>query len=313
MYENFIVCFDAVLPIFALVLLGYWAKRLGMLNRGDVARMNKVFFRFFMPVMVFYNLYTSDLSAAVKPALLVYTFAGVILVFLLALLLVQRIEPERSRRGVIVQGLFRSNQVVIGLPVVASLMGEGNIAPTVILTATVVPLFNALSVIILEVYGGQRTKPGKLVLDILKNPLIIGSVVGILFLVLGWRLPVPVATTAKQLAQAASPVMLFLLGAFLQLDGLRHDLRAVLWVSAGRLLIVPAIVLLPAVLLGFRGVDLASLIPVFASSTAVASFTMAQQMGGDAELAGNIVVATSALCALTLFFWCFLFKSLGLL
>lgn len=313
MYENFIVCLDAVLPIFALVLLGYWAKRLGMLNRGDVARMNKVFFRFFMPVMVFYNLYTSDLSAAVKPALLVYTFAGVILVFLLALLLVQRIEPERSRRGVIVQGLFRSNQVVIGLPVVASLMGEGNIAPTVILTATVVPLFNALSVIILEVYGGQRTKPGKLVLDILKNPLIIGSVVGILFLVLGWRLPVPVATTAKQLAQAASPVMLFLLGAFLQLDGLRHDLRAVLWVSAGRLLIVPAIVLLPAVLLGFRGVDLASLIPVFASSTAVASFTMAQQMGGDAELAGNIVVATSALCALTLFFWCFLFKSLGLL
>ena len=313
MYENFIVCLDAVLPIFALVLLGYWAKRLGMLNRGDVARMNKVFFRFFMPVMVFYNLYTSDLSAAVKPALLVYTFAGVILVFLLALLLVQRIEPERSRRGVIVQGLFRSNQVVIGLPVVASLMGEGNIAPTVILTATVVPLFNALSVIILEVYGGQRTKPGKLVLDILKNPLIIGSVVGILFLVFGWRLPVPVATTAKQLAQAASPVMLFLLGAFLQLDGLRHDLRAVLWVSAGRLLIVPAIVLLPAVLLGFRGVDLASLIPVFASSTAVASFTMAQQMGGDAELAGNIVVATSALCALTLFFWCFLFKSLGLL
>ena len=313
MYENFIVCLNAVLPIFALVLLGYWAKRLGMLDRGDVARMNKVFFRFFMPVMVFYNLYTSDLSSAVKPVLLAYAFGGVIVIFLLALLLVQRVEPERSRRGVIVQGLFRSNQVVIGLPVVASLMGEGNIAPTVILTATVVPLFNALSVVILEVYGGQRTKPGKLVLDILKNPLIIGSVVGIVFLVFGWRLPAPAATTAKQLAQAASPVMLFLLGAFLQLDGLKRDLGAVLWVSAGRLLIVPALILLPAVLLGFRGVDLASLIPIFASSTAVASFTMAQQMGGDAELAGNIVVATSALCALTLFFWCFLFKSLGLL
>ncbi len=313
MYENFIVCLDAVLPIFALVLLGYWAKRLGMLDRGDVAKMNKVFFRFFMPVMVFYNIYTSDLSSAVKPVLLAYAFGGVILIFLLSLLLVQHVEPVRSRRGVIVQGLFRSNQVVIGLPVVASLMGEGNIATTVILTATVVPLFNALSVIILEVYGGQRTKPKKLVLDILKNPLIIGSVAGIVFLVFGWRLPVPVATTAKQLSQAASPVMLFLLGAFLKLDGLRRDLRAVLWISAGRLLIAPAIVLLPAVLLGFRGVDLASLIPIFASSTAVASFTMAQQMGGDAELAGNIVVATSALCALTLFFWCFLFKSLGLL
>ena len=71
--------------------------------------------------------------------------------------------------------------------------------------------------------------------------------------------------------------------------------------------------LTPAVLLVWRGVALASLLPVFASSTAVNSFTMAQQMGGDAELAGNIVVATSALCSLTMFFWCFLFKSLGMI
>jgi predicted permease len=111
----------------------------------------------------------------------------------------------------------------------------------------------------------------------------------------------------------ASPVLLFLLGAFLQPDGLRRDLKAVLWVSFGRLIVVPAITLLPAVLLGWRGVELASLLPVFASSTAVNSFTMAQQMGGDAELAGNIVVSTSALCSLTMFFWCFLFKALGLI
>ena len=83
-------------------------------------------------------------------------------------------------------------------------------------------------------------------------------------------------------------------------------------ISLIRLLLIPAATLIPAVLLGFRDVALASLLPVFASSTAVNSFTMAQQMGGDAELAGNIVVATSALCSLTMFFWCFLFKSLGL-
>lgn len=83
------------------------------------------------------------------------------------------------------------------------------------------------------------------------------------------------------------------------------------WAKRLRLLIIPAVTLLPAAALGWRGVELASLIPVFASSTAVNSFTMAQQMGGDAELAGNIVVATSALCAVTLFLWCFLFKTLG--
>lgn len=313
MWGNFIACLDAVLPIFGLILLGYAAKRMGLLDRDDVRKMNKVFFRFFMPVMLFYNIYCSDLSAAVQPALIAYALGCTLLVFLFSLAIVRRVEPERSRRGVIVQGLYRSNLVVIGLPVVESLMGPDNLGPVVLLIATVVPLFNTLAVIVLEYYGGERTRPARLVLDVLKNPLNLGSVAGILALLLGLKLPLPAETVAEQMSAAASPVMLFLLGAFLQPSVMKHDRRAVLWVSAGRLLIVPALTLLPAVLLGWRGVALASLIPVFASSTAVNSFTMAQQMGGDAELAGNIVVATSALCSLTLFFWCFLFKSLGLL
>lgn len=313
MWENFLACLNAVLPIFALILLGYLAKRLGLLDRDDVKKMNKVFFRFFMPVMLFYNIYTSDLSSAFQPGLVVYALLCTLLIFFVGLWLAQRYEPVRARRGVIVQGLYRSNLVVIGLPVVESLMGAENCGTVVILIALVVPLFNVLSVIVLEYYGGERTKPAKLVLDILKNPLILGSLAGVLALLVGLKLPTAVETVTRQMSQAASPVMLFLLGAFLQPAGLRHDLRAALWVSLGRLLIVPAATLLPAVLLGWRGVALASLIPVFASSTAVNSFAMAQQMGGDAELAGNIVVATSALCSLTLFLWCFLFRSLGLI
>ena len=313
MWNNFIVCLDAVLPIFGLILLGYAAKCMGLLDRDDVRKMNKVFFRFFLPVMLFYNIYSSDLSTAVQPALVAYALGGTLLIFFVSLVLVRRLEPERSRRGVIVQALFRSNLVFIGLPVVESLMGAENVGPVVLLIATVVPLFNVLAVIVLEYYGGERTRPGRLVLDILKNPLLLGSVAGFLALVVRLKLPLPLQTLARQMSQASSPVMLFLLGAFLQPASLKQDRRTVLWVSAGRLLIVPALLLFPAILLGWRGVKLASLIPVFAASTAVNSFTMAQQMGGDAELAGNIVVATSALCSLTLFFWCFLFKSLGLL
>ena len=311
MAENFIACLDAVLPIFALILLGYWAKRLKLLDRGDVKKLNKVFFRFFMPVMLFYNIYSSDLDGAIQPGLIIYSTICTLAVFAVGLLLAIRFEPERSRRGVIVQGLFRSNLVVVGFPVVESLMGSDEMGPVVILSATLVPLFNILAVVILETYGGERTRPSRLLLDVLKNPLVLGSLVGLLVLALGWKLPLPVETVARQMSQTASPVMLFLLGAFLQLEDLRRDRRAVLWVSVGRLLIVPALTMLPAAALGWRGVELASLIPVFASSAAVNSFTMAQQMGGDAELAGNIVVATSALCAVTLFFWCFLFKTLG--
>ena len=312
MLGNFIACLDAVLPIFLLLLLGYWAKCLGLLNRDDVKKLNKVMFRFFMPVMLFYNVYSSDLSLAVQPKLILYALVCTLLIFLLALPAVSRWEPVRSRRGVIVQGLFRSNVVVIGLPVVESLMGAENVAPVVLLIATVVPFFNVLAVIVLEYYGGEHTRLSHLLLDILKNPLILGSAAGLLALAVGLKLPLPLETLTRQMAQTASPMLLFLLGAFLEPAGLRRDRRAVLLISFLRLMLIPAVTLLPAVLLGFRGVALASLLPVFASSTAINSFTMAQQMGGDAELAGNIVVGTSALCSLTLFFWCFLFRSLGL-
>ena len=301
MLANLIACLDAVLPIFLLIALGYWAKCLGLLSRDDVKKLNKVIFRFFMPVMLFYNIYSSDLSLAVQPKLIAYAIACTLLIFFLALLIVRRVEPERRRRG-----------VIVGLPVVESLMGAENVGPVVLLIATVVPVFNILAVIVLEYYAGERTRPGRLLLDILKNPLILGSAAGLLALFVGLKLPLPLETAAQQMTQTASPMLLFLLGAFLELEGLRRDWRAVLSISLIRLVLIPAATLIPAVLLGFRGVALASLLPVFASSTAVNSFTMAQQMGGDAELAGNIVVATSALCSLTLFFWCFLFKSLGL-
>lgn len=311
MRENFIVCLDAVLPILLLILLGYWAKRLGLLDRADVKKMNRVFFRFFMSVMLFYNIYSSDLRAAVQPKLILYAVGGTLLVFFAGLGIARVCEPVRTRRGVIVQGLFRTNLVVIGLPVVQSLLGVGSLGPVVVLSAIVVPLFNMLAVIVLESHSGERTDIPHLLLDILKNPLILGSAAGVLTLALGVKLPLPLETTAKQLSQSASPVLIFLLGAFLQPEGLWKELRAVLWISLGRLLVVPALTLIPAYFIGWRGPAFAALIPVFASSTAVSSFTMAQQMGGDAELAGNIVVGTSILCPLTLFFWCFLFRSLG--
>ena len=90
MWGNFIACLDAVLPIFGLILLGYAAKRLGLLDRGDVKKMNKVFFRFFLPVMLFYSLYTSDLNTAVQPALIAYALGCTLLIFFAALALVRR-------------------------------------------------------------------------------------------------------------------------------------------------------------------------------------------------------------------------------
>ena len=183
----------------------------------------------------------------------------------------------------------------------------------VVLLATVIPLYNILAVITLEHFGGAKKSRLGLVVDILKNPMIVGTFIGIAFQLLKLRLPSGLEHAAAQLANATSPIMLFLLGGFFEFSDLRDDLKTVSAIVIGRLIIIPAVVLGLACMIGFRGVEFASLLGAFASSTAIASFTMAQQMGGDAKLAGNAVVATSALCSLTLFLWAMIFKTVGVI
>ncbi len=107
-------------------------------------------------------------------------------------------------------------------------------------------------------------------------------------------------------------MLLFLLGAFFRVGNARNHLRELVTVCLGRLVVVPGVMLTVAALMGFRGIEFVTLMALFGSSAAGNSFTMAQQMGGDADLAGDIVVMTSLFCSLTMFLWSLLFLRLGL-
>ncbi len=309
--ESLLVCLRAVAPIFLMMALGYLAPRTGAIGREDVPRLNRIAFRFFLSVTLFNSIYHSDISRAVQPKLLLFAVAAVLVEFGLAAAFVLATEKDPGKQGVKIQGLFRSNFVLIGLPLTEALLEGGDIGPTALLIAVVVPLFNAMAVVTLEAFRGARPQAGKILRNILINPLIISSVLGLLFLTAGVRLGPVLESTVRQISGVANPFMLFLLGAFFRFDGLRRYRRDLLIVGAGRLVVIPGVMLTAAYLLGFRGAGFAGLISMFGSATAVSSFTMVQQLGGDDELAGDIVVTTSAACVITLFGWSLLFKTLG--
>ena len=309
--NNLIVCLNAVAPIFIIMALGCLARHLGAISRADVPKLNKMLFRYFMPVMLFYNIYSSEMSTAVQPKLLAFTALCVLVEFFLCLAFVLATEREPAKRGVKIQGLYRSNFVIIGLPLASALVSGADVGPVVVLIAVVVPMYNILAVITLEIFNGSKPNILRLLLDIAKNPLILGTVFGIAFLLLGIKLPEFLLSAIRQIGTATNPMMLFLLGAFFQWGGIHKYLKDLLQVCLGRLVVVPGIFLTLAYLVGVRGIAFAGMIAIFGSATAIASFTMVQQMGGDDELAGDIVVATSALCCFTMFGWSLLFKSLG--
>lgn len=303
---------NAVLPMCLIMALGYGTRRLGWIRREEISVINKIAFRIFLPCLLYYNVYCSDLSGSFDPLLMAYAVGGVLLTFGLSLGYTLLTEKLPERRSVMIQGMFRSNYVIMGIPVATALLGSDQLGTVSILIAVVVPLFNMLAVVVLEVFRGQKPKPLHILGQIAKNPLVIASALGILTLAAGIRLPHILEQTIQNVSAIASPLQLFLLGAFFQFSGLKTYRRELVTVSAAKLIVSPGLFLGLGALLGFRGVAFVSLIGIFASPTAVNSFTMAQQMGGDAELAGDIVVTTSAVSILTMFLWVFLFKSLGM-
>lgn len=307
----FQVCINAVIPTFIIMMVGYFCKTVKLIDRPSVLKFNRVMFRAFLPVMLFYNIYNSDLNHAFNIKMIIYIVVAFFVEVLFSVILSKMFTKERSRRGVMMQGMFRSNTLVVGLPIAMALLGDVDLGPVVVSTVIAVPLFNVMAVSSLEYFSGETTNPGKLIKGILTNPLIIGTLLGVLFVLLKIRIPATILSAVKSISQAASPVLLFLVGAFFSFDRVGSSKKELIVTIVCRLIAFPAVFLSLGALFGFRGVEFVALITVFASSNAVTSATMAQQLGGDADLAGNIVVLTNALCPLTLFMWSFIFKMLG--
>ena len=178
--------------------------------------------------------------------------------------------------------------------------------------AIIVPMYNILAVFALETFRNGKFALLPMIKDIFKNPMILGGMLGATLLILGVEVPKPVLKPIGQISAATTPVALIILGASFKLGSTHAHRKQLLGAIFGRLILVPAVMLTTAAyIFGFTGVEFVTLIAIFAAPCAVVSFAMAQQMGGDADLAGNCVVFTSALSCFTIFCWILLFKTLG--
>ena len=312
MFDNFIVALSAVVPMFCLMAIGAFVKYRRWLTDEELNHMNRMVFRVFFCAMLFYSIYTTELATSFRPKLMLFGACGVLAVFALLMILVPRIESDNRRRGVLVQAVFRSNFVIMGVPIVANIFGEENIAVSTMMIAVIVPIYNILAVFALETFRNGRFELVPILRDICKNPMIIGGVTGATLLLLGVEVPEPVLKPIGQISAATTPVALIILGASFKLGSTHAHRKQLLGAVLCRLILVPAVMLSTAAFIfGFRGVEFVTLVAIFASPCAVVSFAMAQQMGGDADLAGNCVVFTSALSCFTMFCWILLFKTLG--
>ena len=311
--SNLQASFSVVFPLFFLMALGYGMRAAHLWDDPVIRKVNKLVFQIFLPVNIFLNILRSDLSSTFRPRMVIFSCVTVLVLFILLCGIIPLIEKTPARRGVMIQGIMRSNFVVLGTSVVASVYGETGTALAASLITFVIPMFNVLSVIALEIHrtDGGHADPKRVALGIIKNPLILACIAGMLAALLRLQLPEWLASPLNSLSGLSTPLALLTLGGSFYFSRVRSGLRQLITVILGRLLIVPAAVMVVAVALGFRNAELMTLVAIFACPTAISSYPMAVQQGGDGELAGQIVVFTSALSMASLFILIWILKSAG--
>ena len=299
--SSFQIAFSVVAPLMIYMVIGYLIRRAGICSVPNFKALNQVLFRVFIPLSLFFNVYRAELSDVLQPRLVLLIETLLILTVIITWHLFKRFVSDGKDLAVIVQGIARSNYVLFGSLVAAELCDERGVALVAALCAFVVPTVNIEGVVLFELIRGDDIKPADLLLRIFKNPLVLAGLLGVLFNVLHIPMANVISSPLTKLGNAATPVAMVTLGAILNFGSIQKHIGYIMAAVCGKLVIVPIIAVLAGILLGYRGNELVAILAVFGSPTAVASAPMAQAMGGNGELAGEIVAATSVICLGTLF------------
>ena len=319
MLSNLIYSVNAVVPIFILVILGYLLKRFRFITEEFCDVAERVVFKIALPVMLFLEVARSSLEVVGDMDLIWFCAVTVTASFAIVSLIAATCFRDPTKQGAFVQGMCRSNIAILGVPIAENMFGTVGVQMIAIVIPVVIIMFNSYSVIILSLFSGDTAHKlnRKSILGILKNivtnPLIIGVVLGLPFMIFGWELPTIMDKSLTYLNNLCTPLALMSLGANFKPASMKGRVWYAVAASLGKTVLLPGIMVTLAALLGFRGAALGVVLIAFGTPTAVSSYIMAKKMNNDGELAAQILLLTTMLCVVTLFIGIFILKTLQLI
>ncbi len=308
---NLMLPVTTVLPIFFYMAAGALLRSLKKLSDSTVAQMNKIIFSYLFPFVMFNNIYKTELDKVLNGPFLAVMLGLVLLTALLAVLFIPRFTDKKPVQGSMIQAIIRGNSILFALSVVSTIAGPENTGLASLCVAVVVPIYNIICVIVLETLRGGSLKPLNLGLSLLKNPLIMGALLGIGAQLIDLKLPRVFEDIISDAASLVTPLALLMLGAGLKFSDTLSYRREIILVAIVKLLIIPLVYVLVVKLMGFDRVALTTALAMSSVPTAVSTYVMAQEMGADGVLAGQLVAVTSVLSIVTVFLWVLLLSSIG--
>ena len=314
---DFIFSLNATLPIFLIMVLGWFLMRIGLFNKEFNKVADKYVFKVALPVLLFKDIATADIRSDFNLTFVLFCMITTTIMFLAIWGLSYIFIKDKTQVGAFAQASARGSAAVLGIAFINNIYGNSGMAPLMIVSA--VPLYNILSVIILTfsadmgkgVNKGENIK--KACLNVIKNPIIIGIFLGLPFSIFGISIPQIPLKAVTSIAQTATPIALLVVGAGFEGAKAIKKIKLTAIATFIKLVFLPLIFFPFAIAFGFRGSELVAILIMLGSPTTVTCYIMAKNMGNDEVLSSSIVVMATLLSSVTLTGWIFVLKVMGLI
>lgn len=328
---------NSILPIVLMLALGYFLKRIGLMQQDFMAKANSLFFRVFLPILIFCNIYDYNGLGDINWGFIVYVFAARTVLFFLGLLIARLFVKQQTHKGVVAQCVHVSNFAIIGFALASTINGTAGLQLAAIVAAATAPYTNVLQILSYTVFSpdpNHKNNFKTICHDVIHNPMFIGAMLGMLILIIRSFIPTdetgaPVFTIAQAMpflytavsdvSAAASPLFLIVIGGMLEFTYNKEDLKDVALATSFRILFSPILGIAGAILCMHMGLiscgsaEFAVLIAMFAAPAALASAIMAIELGQDGHLARQIIIWTHLLSIFSIFAYIVFCTSFGYL
>ena len=292
--------FTALIPIFLLILIGYYFKRIKFPSNDFWASADKLTYYVLMPSLLIYKLSTANLENIEAFDFVLTGILGIFAILILTLLINLKTKTLGAAFSSVVQGTVRFNTYVF-LALIASIFGDEGIALAALLITFAIPLINVICITIFAIYvNDEKATFIGMIKSIVKNPLIVACVIGGSINYIDLTIPIIALNVLKILSASALPMGLLSVGFSLDLKSIKEAKLELIISSILKLLIKPVCMYVIGIYFGLNTLFLGIVVVFAAMPTAPSAFVLARQLGGDIKLMASIITLQTIVSIFTI-------------
>ena len=313
MGSNLVFALNATIPLFIMIALGYFLKRVHILTDGFLAAANKFNFTITLPVLLFTDLASKNFKETFDLKFVLFCAGSTTIGFFAAWILAKIFMKNKNNVGEFVQACYRSSTAVLGLALIQNIYGSTGMAGMMVLGA--VPLYNVYAVIVLQTESPINKKGEKNIQRALKgivtNPILIGVILGLVASLINIKFPTIIDTSLNYVARIATPLAVICIGGEFSFQNAFKSIKTSSLAAFVKIVLLPAVFVPIAILMGFYTEKLVAILVMLAGPTTPSCFIMAKQYGYDGTITSSAVVLTTLFSSVTLTLFILILRSMG--